>query len=240
MKIKLPKYQSGGPFVRLNPLFSSAAPQVAQQMQAPQTATKAKLVDEDSNKMLEKGGLTSDYYVLIDELGKLEDNPLSFIDSNTSNKAIRLMRGKINEMINNKAIWEDSVKNARTSGSYNEVAVDTSGRVYYRDDSNSIKVTDLGDAKKNKRNLLTVAELLDERQRNVGLAFDQKVFDVANETVGMKQITEHVIDLFDTLMQEMLTEQILMQTVLIQQIHFVLGQMLHSFGKSLKDHLGNV
>ena len=199
MKVKLPKYQSGGPFVRLNPLFSSAAPQVAQQMPAQTATTQAKLVDDDSNKMLEKGGLTSDYYVVIDELGKLEDNPLSFIDSKTSDKAIRLMRGKINEMINNKAIWEDSVKNSRTNGSYNEVAIDSYGRTYYRDDANNIKVTDLADAKKNKRNLLTVAELLDERQRNTGLAFDQKVFDVANETVGMKQITEHVLNLFDTL-----------------------------------------
>ena len=196
MRVKLPKYESGGPFVGVTPVISSGSPHVAQ---LAQPTVQNKLVDDDSNKMLEKGGLTSDYYIVINELEKLEDNPLSFIDSSTSDKAIRLMRGKINEMINNKAIWEDSVKNARASGAYNEIAIEGTGKVFYRDDLNSIKETNLADAKKNKRNLLTVAELLDERQRNLGLAFNQSIFDVANQTVGMKQITEHVMNLFDTL-----------------------------------------
>ena len=104
MRVILPKYQSGGPFVGITPIISSGTPRAIQQVQPTQQSTQTKLIDDDSNKMLEKGGLTSDYYMVINELQNLESNPLSFIDSNTSDKAIRMMRGKINEMINNKAI----------------------------------------------------------------------------------------------------------------------------------------
>jgi hypothetical protein len=104
MKVNLEKYQSGGPFVTVRPLFDSPTPNVATPIQNEDGSKKSSIVDDESDDLLKEGGLTSDYYALISNLSSLESQPFSFLDANNSGKAIRMMRGKINEMINNKEI----------------------------------------------------------------------------------------------------------------------------------------
>jgi hypothetical protein len=199
MKVHIQKLQSGG-YTTFRPLFDTPSPTASSPFLQPKSQEKSSIVDDESDTLLKKGGLTSDYYELMDELNQLENSPTSFLDPNSTSKAIRLMRGRINEMVNNKDIWEKSIIAARTSGAINEIAIGNNDELFYRNDDNSISVTSIREYNKlkQKKTLLTVGELLNERQNNKSLAFNSSILNIPTE-IGMKDIIKHVTDLFTTL-----------------------------------------
>jgi hypothetical protein len=82
-----------------------------------------------------------------------------------------------------------------------EVAVGTSGEVYTKDREGKIKAISLGDysKKRGEIQLLTVSELLNERQYNPFLTGQNAVFNVANNAIGINKITDHIKDLVKAL-----------------------------------------
>lgn len=208
MKINLKKYQSGGPFVTIRPLFDTPiqSPVVTNQPYETKNSsekTKSSLVDDDIDDLLKKSGLTNDHYALLDQLNKIENNPYAFLDPSNSSKAVNLIRGKINEAINNKEIWQGLVTQTKESGAYAEVAVGSSGELFYKDENNNISTVSMKKVLENtdKYNLLSVRDLLNERQINPNLAFDQNIFNITGNAVSSKHIIDKVMDLFDTLSQ---------------------------------------
>lgn len=100
---------------------------------------------------------------------------------------------KVVEMKNNKKLWESAMKTAETSGGLNEIAVGNSGELYVRGENGAVSTMSVAAYKKNasKVEALTIAQLMDARERDVFLANNNDVFVVANNSIGMKQITEY-------------------------------------------------
>ena len=99
MKVNINKHQGGG-FVRFRPILDTGLP--ARGLTSPDTsasestAKKFGLIEDTSKEMLKKGGLTSDYYRLMDELSALESDQLAFLDPSESQRVARQISGKIN------------------------------------------------------------------------------------------------------------------------------------------------
>ena len=160
------------------------------------------LLDDDVYKdLLSKGGLTSDVNAFTAQLGQVDLSPQSLMNSNNTAKTIRLI-AKVNEMKNNNEMWKDAVTAAKTNGSYSELAIAQDGELFYKNSQGQIGTTTANEIKKDPTkfgNLLSVADLLYERQTNNGLAFDKTVFNIAENSVGLEKITKHIQELFGTL-----------------------------------------
>lgn len=100
---------------------------------------------------------------------------------------------KVVEMKNNKKLWESAMKTAESSGGLNEIAVGNSGELYVRGENGAISTMSVATYKKNasKVEALTIAQLMDARERDVFLANNNDVFVVANNSIGMEEITKY-------------------------------------------------
>lgn len=92
--------------------------------------------------------------------------------------------GSINTLKQNKELWEQSVKQASDLGGLGEVAVGTSGEVYTKDKTGKVKALSLKEYRDTGAPLLTVSELMKERQYNPQLANQNQIFSVANNAVS--------------------------------------------------------
>lgn len=160
------------------------------------------ILDENTFKeLLTKGGLVNDVNNLVNELVQLEaNNNNPFLSEENRGQALRMI-AKVNELRQNKNLWDDAMTAAKSSGGLSEVAIGTSGEVYTKDSNNKVKVISIQNYLKNKDNikLLTVAELLNERQYNPQLTGQNSIFEVAHNAMGIDKITEHVKDLIKAL-----------------------------------------
>jgi hypothetical protein len=93
---------------------------------------------------------------------------------------------------------------AKSNGGLGEVAVGGYGEVYSKDNNNNIVAMSLSDYKtiENKPKLLTVAELLNERQYNPNMSGRNDLFNAANNSIGLNKITDHVKGLIHALGKE--------------------------------------
>ncbi len=144
-------------------------------------------------KNIADGGLTSDTQILASYLQRVQKSTkFAFTDEDKRNQMLDLLP-KVVEMKNNKKLWESAMKTAETSGGLNEIAVGNSGELYVRGENGAVSTMSVAAYKKNasKVEALTIAQLMDARERDVFLANNNDVFVVANNSIGMKQITEY-------------------------------------------------
>ena len=196
MRYNIQKLQRGGGIATFTPIIEQASPQDAALVSSfGETPKKSSILDDASFKQLLKGeGLTNDIIAFTNELSKLESSSTNpFVSGSNRGYGLKAI-AKIYELKNNKEAWQDAIKTSRENGGYSEVAVGNQGELYTKDSSGKIGTIDATEYAKNRNKVkvLSVAELLNERQNNSQLTGQNQVFDVANNSVGMGKITDHI------------------------------------------------
>ena len=197
MKVNIQKLQQGGGFATFTPIINPSpgtSRSTKSTSEEPKSATSSLLDDATFKELLTKGGLTNDVNNLVSELIKLENasaNP--FNSGNNRSMALRMI-GKVNELRQSKNMWEDAVKAAKESGGLGEIAVGSSGEVYIKDEKNNIKAVSLEAYKEDPEigKVLSVSELMSEREYNPQLTGKNSVLHVASNSVGLNKITDHI------------------------------------------------
>ena len=205
MRVK--KFQGGGfatftPIVNTMPTSTSTS---STKTETDTTKASTSILNDDVFKELLKGDfLVNDANNLVKELIALEaGSPTPYTQANTRSMALKMI-GKINELKQNKNYWQDAINRAKENGGLGEVAVGTSGEVYTKDENNNIQAISLSQysKEKDKVKLLSVAELMNERQYNPNLIGRNSLFNVAENAIGLDKITGSIKDIVSMLGNE--------------------------------------
>lgn len=226
MKIK--KLQGGGfaTFTPIVPMTPTAAirPETKKDEEKSENSS---LLDKDVyKKLMDAGGLVNDVNYFVEQVAKLEASKNPYLDSSNSLSALQLI-GQVNELVQSKKYWDESLGNAKASGGLGEVAVDSTGRMFFQDEEGIKSISPTEYLKlKNKPNVLTVADLLNARQYNKELVGNKSIFNVANESIGIKNITDRIMGMMDLLSEASVSSE---RHYSKQQI---LGQLAKISGKA--------
>ena len=220
------KFQQGGGFLTWTPIINTMPTATPTTGVAASAAKKnTSILDDDTYKeLISQGGLVNEVNGLVNELIKLEsvnDNP--YTASSNRGLAIRMI-GKVNELKRNKANWDSAVATAKAEGGLGEVAVGAFNEVYTKDlRSNKVKAISLQEYAASGRNerLLTVSELMNERQYNPQLSGQNQIFTVAENAIGMEKINKNIKSMIDSLGTEKTTED---KYVSKEQLAAITGQ----------------
>lgn len=190
MKIK--KLQGGG-FASFTPIVQTM-PGAAVKPKETEEEDSDSIVDKDIYKhLISSGGLVNDVNAFVAELEKIESTSNPYLKSGNRTSVLRLM-AKVNELTESKGMWESAISKAKDSGGLGEVAVDNHKNMYIKDGNNKIKAISFADyhKSKSKPRVLTVSELMTARQYDPSLTGNKQIFDVANNSVGVQSITDHI------------------------------------------------
>ena len=208
MKVNIQKFQGGG-FTTFTPIIRNAPVQPPSTQSSTKDESKKEsnsiLDDTTFKELMQKGGLNNEVNALVGQLIELENSSNSlyaYTDPSTRMSSLRLI-SEVNQLRNNKQNWEDSMNMAKESGGLDEVAVKGSA-LYIKDSSGKVGTINVADYKKyaNKVKVLTVSELMNERQNNPMLIGRNDLFDVANTSIGLEKITDNIKDLISSLSLE--------------------------------------
>ena len=203
MRVK--KFQGGG-FATFTPIVNTMpTSKSSTKTETDTTKASTSILNDDVFKELLKGDfLVNDANNLVKELVALEaGSPTPYTQANTRSMALKMI-GKINELKQNKNYWQDAINRAKENGGLGEVAVGTSGEVYAKDENNNIQAISLAqyNKQKDKVKLLSVAELMNERQYNPNLIGKNSLFNVAENAIGLDKITGSIKDIVSMLGKE--------------------------------------
>ena len=203
MRVK--KFQGGG-FATFTPIVNTMpTSKSSTKTETDTTKASTSILSDDVFKELLKGDfLVNDANNLVKELVALEaGSPTPYTQANTRSMALKMI-GKINELKQNKNYWQDAINRAKENGGLGEVAVGTSGEVYAKDENNNIQAISLAqyNKQKDKVKLLSVAELMNERQYNPNLIGRNSLFNVAENAIGLDKITGSIKDIVSMLGKE--------------------------------------
>jgi hypothetical protein len=196
MKVKIKRLADGGGFATFTPIIHTppAARTATASSEAAPAASSSIIDDKMLEQLYKDGGLVNDVNKLVSDLIQIEkSSSMPYTQSGNRASALQLV-GKINEINQNKKYWDDAISRSKEAGGFSEVAVNTDGRVFTKNRDNKIETMSLSDYN-NKRGgvkLLSVAELLYERQYNPTLTGQNAVFNVADNAIGLTKITDHI------------------------------------------------
>lgn len=199
MKVNIQKL-SGGGFASFVPIKTAPLLQKTSTTgeQSKEAASSSGIVSQKMYEDLIGKGLINDVNSFMREVIAIESDPRNFTDS--QNKAIGLrMIAKLNEIQQNKVLWDKTLTIAKEKGGLSEVAVGTSGEVYTKDKKGKIKPITIEQYKRTPTRLLTVGELLNEREVNPELTNNRSIFEVGKNAVGLSNITDHITELMKVL-----------------------------------------
>ena len=203
MKVNIQKLQGGG-FATFTPIIHTAptAGSTSKESES-KTQKSASILDDDTFKeLLKEGGLTNEVNEFVNQVIKLESSSelgLPYLNRDTRSSALRLV-AQVNELKNNKTQWTKSAQTAEASGGLDEVAVNGSN-LYVKDESGVVSTVSFRDYKKvaGKVKVLTVAELLNERNLNPNLIGRNDVFVAGNQSIGIEKINDTITTLVKAL-----------------------------------------
>lgn len=192
------------------------------------------ILDDDLKKeLLSKGGLVNETNALIQEIIKLEsqsDNP--FLNQSTRSNTLEII-AKINELRQNKNMWEQSFDLSKSSGGLNEIAVGNKGELYVWGEQ-GLQAMSVSDYKKNAGKViaLSVAELLEERDSNPRLVGNNSIFNVANNSIGIEKISDYASKIVNALGKEVRKSQEIYDRSELQGRLQALGTEVQSTGRT--------
>lgn len=196
MKYNIQKLQSGGLIFNYIPSTGSEPAVAPTGAASSKGAKQEELLDEDIYKeLMEKGGLTSDVNAFTNSILLLQSSPSNFLKPGGVSNTLRLI-AQVNQIKDNKKAWEEAYASAKATEGLGEVAVGAFGEVYVRDKNTGIKAISLKDleANRGKYSPLSVSELLTARRVEENLAFNSKIFTVAENSVGINKILSKIKD----------------------------------------------
>lgn len=199
------KFQQGGGFATFTPIIEQQPVQQAAASSGSSKESKhtiSSMLDDDVFKDLMGKGLVNDVNGFVSELAKIESassGAFPYTQGNNRGMALRLV-GKINELKNSKGDWDKAVSTATAAGGYGEVAINND-MVYGKDAKGNVSAINVNeyDKHRNQYRLLSVAELLNERQYNPKLTGQNGLFDVANNAIGLDKIKSNLKELIASL-----------------------------------------
>ena len=199
------KFQQGGGFATFTPIIEQQPVQQAAASSGSSKESKhtiSSMLDDDVFKDLMGKGLVNDVNGFVAELAKIESTSsgaFPYTQGNNRGMALRLV-GKINELKNSKGDWDKAVSTATAAGGYGEVAINND-MVYGKDAKGNVSAINVNeyDKYRNQYRLLSVAELLNERQHNPKLTGQNGLFDVANNAIGLDKIKSNLKELIASL-----------------------------------------
>jgi hypothetical protein len=197
MKVNIQKFNAGG-FASFVPIRSQPSQMPTTTKKQPEEAASSGLIDDKLFKDLIGKGLINDVNQFVKEVIALESNSSQLIGDVGRSNSLKMI-ARLNEIQQNKSLWDETLKVSEKSGGLGEVAVGTNGEVFVKDNKGKIKSMSLEKYKESPTRLLTVGELLNEREINPKLTFDRSIFTVAKNSVGLTKITDHVRTLMQTL-----------------------------------------
>jgi hypothetical protein len=208
MRVNIKKLAGGGGFTSAT-YYTETMPTPTTPAQgatgaATPSGTSSLLDDDTFKELLTKGGLVNDVNSLVNDLVQLESrNTNPFVSSNNRGVALQMIK-RVNELRESKNLWKESMDNAKASGGLGEVAVGTSGEVYIKNKDNKVQAIGLDDYNKNREGvrLLSVAELLKERNYNPNETRNDELFNVANNSIGLAKINESIVSMINALGKE--------------------------------------
>ena len=198
MKLKINKYQTGGGIYSVYSGIYAPTQGAAQQAAPSVSEQPSKSSGEDSlgmkdilKTLLSEGALISDVNKFAKDLSAIEQMP-GGLSSNYS--SILPIFAKANELIRNVKQRNESVETAYKQGGLNEVAVGNYGEMYVQDENGKISAMTLPEysKKRDKVHTLTVSELINARENDPSLAYNTKVFSVANNAIGVDKINDKI------------------------------------------------
>lgn len=159
------------------------------------------IIEEEMYKELIKGGvgLRSDINKWVDQVMALESSSeYPYLE----NQNINNIGAKIkiwNEIRENYRNYKDAFDLAQKQGGLNEVAVGNGGELFVKDKGAKLKSVSMSEYSKNrdKYNPLTVYELLQEREINPNLAFNNSIYTVIDTALGTEKIIDNIAQLVD-------------------------------------------
>lgn len=175
------------------------APQVAAQQPATQTeeSTTGLLDKEVYKELIQNGGLTSDNELFLSQIAQLEGQGSDpYLNKDNRKQMYQILAG-ITKLKNNKADFNTAVTNAKSTGGLNDTAVGSYGEVYTMKNG-SIKALSVKDYMANSDSygpLMTVADIMNQRQSNVNLANWNEAFNIANNSIGTSEIQKQLMDI---------------------------------------------
>lgn len=200
MRYKVEKFEQGGWATFTPVLHQQAVTEDSKKSSGGETKeskrTISSLLDDKVFEDLMGKGLTNDVNSFVNEMIKLESNQINpFASSGNRSSALRLV-GKINELKQNKTAYDEAIKTAQSNGGYGEIAVGNNGELYAKDNAGKVSQISIDQYNKmdNSSNfrVLTVAELMNERQNNPNLVGQNSLFNVSNNAIGFNKITDHI------------------------------------------------
>ena len=191
------KYQSGGGLVAYtpNPLSSPSTPVAPQSGAAGSLEETKKSFKPDKlfDTIVKSKGLTNETDKLMDELQHIQ-HMFSYSDEQGWPYYMEIAK-KLNGLRRNEEMWSSAYSTAKESQGLNEVAVGTQGELYTLNKQGKLQTMSAKQYNQTKGvQLLTVADLLNQRDKNPDLINNNSIFDVANSSVGMEKITSHIQD----------------------------------------------
>lgn len=212
MRVK--KLQTGGGFATFTPIISSVPQPTksntgsssSEKEESSGSAKTGSILNDLVYKELFNTGLSNDVNQLVSDLIKIEatsNNP--YLSEANRDMSLRMI-AKINEIKMNKESWKDAINTAQATGGYGEVAVyrDT---VFTKDENNNVKALSLANYAKNKDKIqvLTVADLMNEREKNPNLVGQNQLFNVATNSIGISKIKDEIEALISKLGEDTVT-----------------------------------
>lgn len=208
MKLNIPKLQMGG--VIFNPSLAQAEQQVPgdaylSSPRSSESKNKEKNTDDfisDVQKQLVGKGLINEVNIFSqkyeNDLRTYESLPEEVKQSYQGKQLRRKLSGnmaELNEISQNYAIWSDAVKTIKSNNTIDTAA--TLGNSFIIKTADG-RISTLGFNEYNREDdgkkyqTLTIAQLMDERNRNPYLAGDDEVIDIAQSAVSFDDITKRV------------------------------------------------
>lgn len=189
MKYKIPKFQGGG-LATFTPILDQM-PSGAMRPQAEEE--KSSLLDSSIYEELLGKGLINDVNLFVSKIQQLESDPLNFMSPGGTTKGVQTI-AEINAVLRNKQMYDVAIKSAQDSGGWDEEAVDSQGNVYYLNSKGNVDKMQLSQYKKDNKKpyILSVSELMKHREMNPSLAMNTSLFDVANNSTGITEITDKI------------------------------------------------
>lgn len=210
MKLNIFKMQEGGTigsssqaFGLLDyvPFISAANNKVQPTVAAttPQQTQAAEILTDEMKKQLLGKGLTSDVNSFVTEVNNMYrsinlENMFGnsmFNSSNLERQQLMLL-ARINQIQNNKQMFDDAVKAARTSGGLNELAINEFGRIIAKNNKGKIVQITPEELYNNRSNYIPLTNSSVAEIRANSLAYDTNTFKIIENAVGSNQVDERI------------------------------------------------
>ena len=208
MKFNIQKLQEGGyaaPWVQYNPFFGN----IGQESETPTSASGSKSEDKIKTQLastLDKlvgKGLNNEVNDFAQQIGALLSNS-ELMGTPISVREYSSIVAQLNEIQNNKAIFDEAKKHALENGTLSEATITFDGRLYTQNREGKIMLLTPDQYSEDRENyrVLTNSELLVMRNTSPALLYDQTVSQTVGGSLSVQDISKFIDEAIKMIQKE--------------------------------------